>query len=169
MKRKAIWLALAAALVLTLPAAAEARSNGVGLGVSIGAVFPNSDNLDMDEVGLAWGFWVDIPIAWKFHISPSAELYNLGGSVDENTATDICLNFKFIVPLSFMRVFFGAGGGVTNAMNQYNPNAGLLGGVSFRLISNLEAFVALKYKILINDDVGNVHMLHANAGAMFIF
>ena len=168
MKWKVIWLALAAALVLTLPAAADARSEGVGLGVSIGAVFPNSDNLDMDEVGLAWGFWVDIPIAWKFHISPSAELYNLGGGVSENTATDICLNFKFIVPLSFMRVFFGAGGGVTNAKEQYNPNVGLLGGVSFRLIANLEAFVAVKYKILIHD-VANVHMLHTNVGAMFIF
>ena len=168
MKRKAIWLALAAALVLTLPAAAHARGEGVGLGVSIGAVFPNSENLDMDEVGLAWGFWVDIPIAWKFHISPSAELYNLGGDVAENTATDICLNFKFIVPVTFMKIFFGAGGGVTNAFNQYNPNAGLLGGVSFGLIANLEAFVAVKYKILIND-VTNVHMLHTSAGAMFVF
>lgn len=166
-RKYSMGLALVAALLLTVPATAHAGADGVGLGVSIGAVFPNSDKLDMDEVGLSWGFWVDIPIAWKFHISPSAELYNLGGDVDDNTATDVCLNFKFIVPLSFMRIFFGAGGGVTNAYEQYNANAGLLAGISFRLIANLEAFVATKYKILIREP--NVHMLHTSAGMMFIF
>lgn len=168
MRKRLLLTCITVTALLLSAAPAEAKSEGVGLGVSVGAVFPNSENLDMDEVGLAWGFWVDIPIAWKFHIAPAAEIYNLGGDdVGENTATDITLNFKFIIPLGFVKPFFGAGGGVTNAMNQYNANAGLLAGASFKLVANLEAFVAAKYKVIIHDP--NVHMLHTSAGVLFVF
>ena len=158
-----LWLA---------PPAAHAGGSGVGLGVSLGAVFPESDVSDFSDVGLGWGFWVDIPIAWKFHLTPSAELYNIGmgdqDDLDENTATDVCMNFKFIIPLPVLKIFFGAAGGVTN-MGHYKANAGLLAGASFGLVANLEAFVQAKYKIVIWDEVGNLHMLHTNAGVLFVF
>jgi len=166
MQAKIILPAVLAALVLLAPVTATAGAEGVGLGVSVGAVFPKTEGISFSDVGLAWGFWVDIPIAWKFHISPSAELYNIGGDVGTSGATDICLNFKFILPVSIMKIFFGAAGGVTNKV-EYRANAGLLAGLSFPLISSLEAFVAFKYKVIIQDP--NIHMLHTNAGVLFVF
>jgi hypothetical protein len=145
---------------------ARANANGVGLGVSLGAVFPHSEGVAFDDVGLSWGFWVDIPIAWTFYLSPSTELYNIGGSVGENGATDVCLNFKFIIPLGGIRPFFGAAGGVTN-MGEYQANVGLLGGLSFSLVGNLELFGAVKYKIIIRDP--NIHMIHTSGGLQFVF
>jgi len=168
--------AVVAVVVLALvlaPAAASADDKRVGLGASIGAVFPDNGDpetgrdIDWDDVGLNWGFWVDIPIAWVFHITPSAEIYDLGGEVSKGTATDICLNFKFIIPISFMRLFLGLAGGVSVAYDEYNPNAGALVGMSFRLISNLEAFIQGKYKILIDEP--NIHAIHANAGLLILF
>lgn len=154
-------------LALTSAPAAYASPDGVGLGLSIGTVFPKGGDIEFSDVGLDWGFWVDIPIAWTFHISPSAEIYNVGGDVDGDTvATDIIINFKFIVPVSFLKLFFGAAGGVT-VFDGYAANAGLIAGASFPLIGNLEAFVSAKYKILIDDP--NIHMIHANAGLLFVF
>ena len=51
--------------------------------------------------------------------------------------------------------------------NEYNPNAGALAGISFRLISNLEAFIQGKYKILIDNP--NIHTIHTNAGLLISF
>ena len=166
MKRRTVVVLLLVASLFVAPHAARASAEGVGLGVSIGAVMPKGGALSFDDVGLNWGFWVDIPIAWKFHISPSAEIYNLGGDVDENPATDIVLNFKFILPVSFVRIFAGVAAGLT-VHNEYDANVGLLAGVSFRVFGPLELFVSAKYKILIDDP--NVHMIHTNAGFLFVF
>ncbi|NOZ87502.1 MAG: hypothetical protein GXP49_14795 [Deltaproteobacteria bacterium] len=164
--RRIITLMAAGIIVVGISGSALCEGR-VGLGASVGAVFPNNDkDIDWSDVGLNWGFWVDIPIAWVFNLTPSAEIYDLGGKVGKDTATDICLNFKFIVPFSFMRFFFGVAGGVTNHLD-YHPNAGVLAGLSFPLVSNLEAFVQAKYKILIADP--NVHTIHANAGMLFMF
>jgi hypothetical protein len=149
------------------PQMASATPDGVGLGVTLGAVFPKNKGVDFSDVGLSWGFWVDIPIVWKFVIAPSAQIYNIGGDVDENTATDIDLNFKFIIPIAFTRVFFGAAGGVTVTQGGYSPNVGLLAGVSFGLISNLEAFVMGKYEVIIDDP--NTHLIHTTTGLLYVF
>lgn len=167
MRKKLVGVALLLALVVLAPQTAQASAEGVGLGVTVGTVFPRSEGIDFSDVGLSWGFWVDIPIAWKFHISPSAEIYNIGGKVSENTGTDICINFKFILPVSILNIFFGAAGGVSVTQGGYSPNAGLLAGVSFPLISNLEAFVMGKYEIIIDDP--NIHLIHTTAGLLFVF
>lgn len=165
--KRGLLMAAFLGIVLAAPAAAQARADGVGLGLTVGTVFPSGGDVEFSDVGLSWGFWVDIPIAWKFHIAPSAEIYNIGGDVDQNTATDIDLNFKFIIPAGFMKVFFGAAGGVTVTQGGYDPNVGLLAGLSFPLVSNLEAFVAGKYGIIINDP--NIHLIHTTAGVLFVF
>lgn len=155
-------------LSLLVPTAASAHSAGVGMGLSIGAVFPKSDNIELSDAGFAWGFWVDIPIAWKFYLTPSAQIYNLTGDVGENPTTDIDLNFKFILPVSFLKIYFGAAGGATvPVMNEYAANVGLFLGSSFRLVDGLETFVQAKYKLVIDDP--NIHMIHADAGLMYWF
>ncbi len=164
------WFAGVVVLLLiagAAPGVARADSEGVGLGLTVGAVFPKTEGIDFSDVGLSWGFWVDIPIVWKFAIAPSAEIYNIGGDVDENTATDIDLNFKFIIPVAFTRIFFGAAGGVTVTAGGYDPNVGLLAGVGFGLISNLEAFVMAKYEVVIDDP--NTHLIHTTAGLLYVF
>ena len=47
-------------------------------------------------------------------------------------------------------------------------HVGALGGVSFRLVSNLEAFVQVKYIVLF-DGNQNLGVFHANAGILFTF
>lgn len=167
MKRRALGALILIAALVSIPQAARATPEGVGLGLTVGSVFPSSDNVDFSDVGLSWGFWVDIPIAWKFAIAPSAQIYNIGGDVGENTATDIDLNFKFILPFGFTSVFFGAAGGVTVSQGGYDPNVGLLAGVSFNLVSSLDAFVMGKYEIIIDDP--NTHLIHTTAGLLFVF
>lgn len=164
--RKALLGCLMIMAVALAPTTAFAQRSEVGLGVSLGAVFPKGGDVSFSDTGFNWGFWVDIPVAWKFHITPSAELYNLGGSVGEHPFTDIEMNFKFILPVSFTKIFFGAAGGVT-VSTKYDANAGILGGVSFNLISSLDVFVMAKYKVIIKDP--NIHMLHTNAGLLFWF
>jgi len=167
MKRRVLFLLLLLVVSVLGPSVARADSDGVGLGLTVGAVFPRTKGVEFSDVGLSWGFWVDIPIVWKFAIAPSAEIYNIGGDVGENTATDIDLNFKFIIPIAFTRVFFGAAGGVTVSQGGYDPNVGLLAGVSFGLISNLEAFAMAKYEVVIDDP--NTHLIHTTAGLLYVF
>ena len=168
-----IALLFVAALALAPAPALAEPPKGVGLGVSIGAVFPDNGHpddakdIDWSDVGLNWGFWVDIPIAWVFHLTPSAEFYDLSSEVGEDTATDVCLNFKFIVPTGWLKIYAGLAGGLTNALNRYHGNAGVLAGLSFPLFSNLEAFIQAKYKVVIRDD--NIHVIHSNAGLVFVF
>lgn len=165
---KRTLVAATLALALFVPSLAHAHSAGVGLGVSFGVVLPKSTDYEFSQAGFAWGFWVDIPIAWKFYITPSAQLYNLGGKVGENPTTDIDLNFKFILPVSFAKIYFGAAGGATvPVFNEYAANVGLFAGVSFQLVSGLDAFVQAKYKLIIDDP--NIHMIHADTGLMYWF
>ncbi|GMV41075.1 MAG: hypothetical protein AMXMBFR64_27910 [Myxococcales bacterium] len=164
LKRTLVAATLAVALLV--PGLSRAHSAGVGMGVSFGVVLPKSEILEMSDAGFAWGFWVDIPIAWKFYITPSAQLYNLGGKVGENPATDIDLNFKFILPVSFAKIYFGAAGGAT-VHAEYDANVGLFLGSSFNLVSGLDVFVQGKYKLVIDDP--NIHMVHVDGGFMYWF
>ncbi|HUI72574.1 MAG TPA: hypothetical protein VL354_18785, partial [Spirochaetia bacterium] len=111
-----------------------------------------------------WGFYVDIPLIYTFHITPSAELYKLQ---DQNT-TDIDLAFKFFVPLSGFAIYAGFAPGLTAVTTILDPHIGVLAGATFQLVSNLDAFVQAKYNIVF-DGGQYVQIFHANAGILFKF
>jgi len=143
-----------------------AQEGQIGLGVSVGAAFPNgsSQNIAADnwDGSFNWGFYVNIPLLYTFHISPSAELYKLGG---EN-ATDMSLAFKFIVPLDQIGLYVGFVPGLTTVGDVTAPHVGIAGGVTFNLVSNVDLFTGAQYKILF-DGSENVRVFHANAGLLF--
>ena len=153
--------------VLGMPLAAQSES-GVGLGVSLGAALAEGSTPNIPNPGgsisFNWGFYVDIPLLYTFHVTPSSELYKLQGS----NATDIDLAFKFIVPLTGMEIFAGIVPGLTAVSTVLDPHIGVLAGVTLRLISNLDVFFQAKYNILF-DGGQNLHVFHTNAGLLFKF
>jgi hypothetical protein len=162
---------LLAAIVLGAFACApvSAQTEGsVGLGVSFGATFAEGSTPAISNPGgtvaFNWGFYVDIPLISTFHVTPSSELYRLSGG----NATDIDLAFKFIVPLSGMEFFAGIVPGLTAVSTALDPHIGVLGGVSLKLISNLDVFAQAKYNILF-DGGENMHLFHLNGGLLFKF
>src|SRR4030042_4097847 len=110
-------IALLACLLLALPAAAASNRGSVGLGVSVGVAFPqgHTDRIQTSDWdgSFNWGFYVNIPIIWTFHLTPSAELYRLNGESFDAYATDISLAFKFIIPLSIIDLYVGFVPGLT--------------------------------------------------------
>jgi hypothetical protein len=158
----ALLIALAAT---ALPAAAQPS---VGLGVAAGVALPDGHTADIAssdwKPGFDWGFYVDIPLIATFHITPSSELYKLGG----NNATDMSLAFKFIVPLTGFDAYAGFVPGVTAVGDSTAPHVGVVGGVAFPLVSNLDMFAQAKYKVLFDRDE-NIRVLHLNAGILFRF
>lgn len=155
-------------LWLVSHAYANANPQSVGLGVSLGASFPQGDSnaLDFDDWdgSFNWGFYVNIPLAWTFHISPSAELYKFNNI----NATDVSLAFKFMIPMDVLDIYLGVSPGLTTAGNDTLAHVGALGGVSFNLVSNLGFFFETKYKILFEGDY-NLRVLHLNVGVLFHF
>mgnify|MGYP000344963319 CR=1 FL=1 len=170
MKRKIALFAMAVlvGMLAAAPALAQPDRQSVGLGVSIGAAWPEgkSSEIQYDDwsTSFNWGFYVNIPLLWTFHLTPSAELYRFG----DINATDISLAFKFIVPAWKLDLFVGVVPGLTTIGDDTLFNIGGLGGVSFNLFSNIDAFVQVKYKIIIQEDE-NKRVLHANAGLLFRF
>jgi hypothetical protein len=167
--KRVMAISLAIALVLTAGSALAGPSkDSVGLGVSFGAAFPQhkTDEIQFDDwdTSFAWGFYVNIPLIWTFHITPSAELYKF----NDANATDINLAFKFIIPASILDIYVGIAPGLTTVMDDTLFNVGGVLGVSFNLFSNLDMFVEAKYKILIEGD-SNVRVLHACAGMLYHF
>ena len=141
----------------------------VGLGPMIGVALPQGDTtqdiqFDDWEANLNWGFFVNIPLLSTFHLSPSSEIYKLG---DAN-ATDMAMAFKFIVPLTSLDIHAGLVAGLTAVSETIAPHVGILAGLSFDLVSNLDILVATKYKVLFNDGE-NVRILHAGVGLLFQF
>ena len=158
----AVLLALAGTSILVSDA--EAR-RGVGLGVGAGIAVPTADT--PFELAPAWGFYTDIPLLNTFHITPSALVYNLnpeGGG--EQSATDISLNFKFMVPLPRLDLFAGVTAGVTST-NTLTPHMGGLIGVSMHVVSNIDAFVNVNYKYVAQEQI--VHDIQIFAGPLFRF
>jgi hypothetical protein len=166
-------LLFGALLAGVLPAG-TARAEAVGLGVGAGIALPSSSlqNLSFDPA-FNWGFYTDIPLISSFHISPSALVYKLSPSnsgAGSTYATDMTLSFKFMITTPFVEPFFGLSAGLT-ASNTSDPHVGLLGGVSFHLIANLEAFAQATYRIVLRDQMngGNVHDIQLFAGPLFRF
>jgi len=154
---------LVCVLVLSAACPIAAQASGVGLGVSLGAAFPTSVPVDITgaDAGASfnWGFYVNIPLIYSFHLTPSSELYKFG---TENV-TDFDIAFKFIVPLESFNIYAGFSPGLTAASNLLAVHVGVVGGGAIRLVSNLDAFLQVKYVWLFLPS-GNNGVVHANAG-----
>jgi len=156
-----------AACVLSLPDRAEA-ARPVGLGVAAGIALPTSSNLGDIDPALSWGFFVDIPIISTFTITPSTILYRIDPkNVTGAAATDVSLNFKFIIPLGPFEPFAGITAGITST-SDLQPHVGGVLGASFNIVSNLDIYASVNYRLTI-DDAGNVSTWHIFAGPLFRF
>jgi hypothetical protein len=169
MKPKLLVAVAAALFVLTIvPPAAQAQSGPIGLGIALGAAFPAGRTPEIQSTdwrgSFNWGFYVNIPLIYTFHLTPSAELYKL----DDQNATDMAIAFKFIVPLSRFSVYAGAVPGLTAVGGVTAAHVGVLAGSSLQLVSNLDLFVQGKYKWLFQGEQ-NIRVLHLNAGLLFNF
>jgi len=168
MKRSIVTAMLVATVAMAGSAAAESNRSSVGLGLTFGAAFPQHSAGDITfddwDASFGWGFYVNIPVVWTFHIAPSAMLYQF----HDLNATDIDLAFKFIIPAWVLDLYLGVAPGVTAAGDDHMFNVGLLGGVAFKLFSNLDMFVEARYKILIQGD-SNIRVLHTSAGVLWHF
>ena len=140
-RKVACWMiALTVVLLAAVPVFAQPDRSSVGLGVSVGAAWPqaSSDHVSVGSLpeiddwatSFNWGFYVDIPIIWTFHITPSAELYKFG---DEN-ATDIALAFKFIIPVWKLDLYVGCVPGLTAVGNDTALPRGRRGRRVFQLV-----------------------------------
>ncbi len=163
-------------LCLLFVASSARAADGVALGVAAGVDYSSADQLFEDDsnTSFAWGFFVDIPLAETFIISPQTTIYELdfAGASEPQAVTDVGLNFKFIVPLGSLSLGGGILAGVTTGLGDYRLHYGALGQLNFNLISNIDGFVMAQYKridvgdTLMNEDISK---LHAFAGAMFRF
>ena len=163
----AFVLILAAAAFIA-PTQSHAAGDSVGLGIAVGAAFPQGTTAEIAstnwQASLNWGFYVNIPLIYTFHLTPSSELYKFN---DQN-ATDMSIAFKFIVPLSRFDLYAGFVPGLTAVGAVTAPHVGVLIGGNFPLISNLDLFVQGKYKFVFEGGQ-NLRVLHANVGVLFNF
>jgi len=170
--QRILFCSLFASAFIGHRATSHAQSaKGVGLGVAVGAVSSGTKLEGLNEsvgTGFSWGFFVDIPLASTFYISPATTLYQLDLGLGKRPATDVALNFKFIVPLSNVKLGAGISAGLTVAEETNMPHVGALGYFSMNLIENLDAFGMVQYKHLIRD-VQAVDDVHAHTGLMFRF
>lgn len=153
-------------LLLAVGAFAQNRS-GTSLGIMAGGDIAgaSTSNVASDgQVHLNWGFFVNLPLLQTFHIAPSAELYRFGAA----NATDFDIAFKFIVPLQGFGLFAGISPGLTAVNTLTAAHVGVLGGGTFGLVSNLDAFALAKYT-LVFDGGQNASVWHLNAGILFYF
>ena len=168
MRRFAAASAAMMILLACLPAGAQASGDSVGLGVALGVAFPSGSTARIatanGEASLDWGFYVNIPLLYTFHLTPSAELYKLGAQ----NATDVDLAFKFILPLSRFGLYGGVAPGLTTTGAVTAMHIGLLAGASFNLVSNLDVFLQGKYQWVF-EGYQNLRVLHLNAGILFNF
>ena len=167
--RRAVFATMALLLLLAGgDSAYAARRDSVSLGVTFGAAFPqhSAGNVQFDDwdASLSWGFYVNIPIVWTFHIAPSTTLYQFRSA----NATDVDLAFKFIVPVWLLDIYFGVAPGVTTFGEDHMFNVGGMLGVAYNLISNLDMFAEARYKIIIEGN-SNVRVLHTFGGILWRF
>ena len=168
MKHIGILFIVAIVLCFSLPLFGQESGTNGGLGVFIGAAFPQGSTATIKSTdwqpSLNWGYYVNIPLISTFHLTTSSELYKLG----PQNATDFDIAFKFIIPLSGFNIFMGFAPGLTAVGDALDIHIGALGGVGFRLVSNLDAFIQLKYTFIFDGDQ-NIRLFHTNAGILFNF
>jgi hypothetical protein len=171
--KRTITVVLTVVLValLAVPAAASSDKSSVGLGVSVGVSFPEgkeTDEVPVDDwaASFNWGFYVNIPLIYTFHLTPMAELYKFGNQ----NATDVALGFKFIIPAWVLDLYIGFVPGLTTVGEVTAPHVGGAVGCAFNLFSNLDLFIEAKYKVMFNlKEDTNITVLHANAGVLYHF
>jgi len=158
-----------ASLMMLYSSSALAHPRNVGLGVALGGAYSPTEIQEV-QIGSSFGlaFFVDIPLLETFYISPSTTLRTANLGEGKDPATDIDLNFKFIVPLGKLSVGAGVLGGITAADSFYG-HYGALGHLSFNPVSNLEVFVLGQFKQLMHETGKPVNDLHLYAGTMFRF
>jgi hypothetical protein len=169
MKRATFFLFIVGIVFFAaLPLGAQVSGSTVGLGLSAGVALPQGSPETVPGansfVSFNWGFYVNIPLIYTFHLTPSSELYKFGSQ----NATDFDIAFKFIVPLSEFSIYAGFVPGLTTVADVLAIHVGALAGGSFHLISNLEAFVQAKYVWLFVGNQ-NIGVLHLTAGILFTF
>lgn len=172
---KTLFLTTLAGLILMLsPATASADPRGVGLGVAVGLAYSPTKLPGHRGAhraggrGFAWGFFVDIPLLKTFYISPAAMLYSVDVGNGSVAATDIDLNFKFIVPLGRLRLGAGVNVGITQLDQRYNSHFGILGYGAWSLVRNFDVFTTLQYKRLVREGP-ELDNLYLYGGGMFRF
>lgn len=161
MKRMAVLTVL---LLVVFAGSVAAQAGSVALGVGAGVAVPARSGDGSRDASFAWGFHVNIPILNTLHLSPSSELYQTDGVY----ATDIALAFKFMIPLRLSALYLGIAPGLTAAGSTTSAHVGALGGLAFRIVSNISGFAQYKYKVLFYDDT-NARMSHLTAGLLFSF
>ena len=169
MKVKMFMLIIVLVMVIFVsPISSQASGDSVGLGISAGITFPQGNTPEIPstdwKAALNWGFYVNIPLIYTFHLTPSSELYKF----EDQNATDMSIAFKFIVPLYRLDLYAGFVPGLTAIGEVTALHVGLLVGGNFPLISNLDFFVQGKYKWLFEGGE-NLKVLHANVGVLFNF
>ena len=166
--RRIILPVLLLGLLAATAAPAQSPNGPVGLGAVAGLAFPSGSTVEVPstdgKTSFNWGFFVNIPVLSTLHLTPSAELYRLGGV----NATDLSLAFKLIVPLQRFDLYAGLVPGLTAVSEVTVPHVGLLGGVSFPLVGNLDLYLQAKYNWIFQGGE-NLRVLHANTGILFIF
>ena len=157
-----------AMLIAVAPLSSQSSADSVGLGISAGVTLPKGNTTHIPstdwKMALNWGFYVNIPLIYTFHLTPSSELYKF----EDQNATDMSIAFKFIVPLSRFDLYVGFVPGLTAVNSITAPHVGVLVGGNFPLISNLDIFVQGKYKFLFEGG-DNLRVFHANVGVLFNF
>lgn len=171
LRQVCLTLTLVFTLVVGIQGTAQAGAQGVGLGVAAGAVSSGTELDGLEKsigTGFSWGFFVDIPLTPTFYISPATTLYEIDLGIGKRPATDVALNFKFIVPIAAIKLGAGVSAGLTVAEEKYMPHMGALGYLSMNIASNLDGFAMVQYKHLVRD-IQAVDDIHAHAGLMFRF
>ena len=167
-RRMLVVIGLAVILAVIIPVASQAAGDSVGLGIAVGVTFPQGDTASISstdwKTNLNWGFYVNIPLIYTFHLTPSSELYKF----EDQNAMDMSIAFKFVVPLSQFDLYAGFVPGVTAVTDVIAPHVGILVGGNFPLISNLDVFAQGKYKFLFEGGE-NLRVLHVNVGLLFNF
>lgn len=170
---------IALALLLAFPplsaalAAPESDPAGAGgrqtrLAGVFGASFPHGDG--SWDPSFAWGFYVDIPLVPAFQLSPSALVYELDPKDDATpkvSATDVSMNFKFVIPVSALEIFAGLTTGLTSAQ-QLDVHFGGLAGLGWKITKNFDAVTFVQYKVIL-EDRGNIQDLKAFVGPALRF
>jgi hypothetical protein len=170
---RTLGFALTCAALFFASGEALAHAQGVGLGVAAGVDIQRGEGLGGEEGvttdhSVSWGFFVDIPLLETFFITPSAMIYEIDTGDGARPLTDVDLNFKFIVPIGPIRAGGGVTAGLTTGLGDYLGHYGLLGFVSFNLVSNLDAFALVQWKRLAHGS-DQYENLHGYLGGMFTF
>ena len=161
-------------VAIAAPQSALAGAKGVGIGVAGGLAW-SGDEIETsagitDKVGsgYTWGFFVDIPLLETFYISPAATVYELNLGNANQPATDIDMNFKFMIPLDRLDIGIGVTAGMTIAEQKYHGHWGALAYLGYNLVSNIDVFFMSQYKQLVRTGK-EINKLHNFAGLMFRF